>query len=85
VAIVPPELMPYFCRVVSVAFEQRRKMLGGSLMRLGLSRADLLEGLARAGIAPERRPETLSVETFVRIAQELAARLPSAGTSQEGA
>ncbi|QUV96509.1 16S rRNA (adenine(1518)-N(6)/adenine(1519)-N(6))-dimethyltransferase RsmA [Chloracidobacterium aggregatum] len=85
VAIVPPELMPYFCRVVSVAFEQRRKMLGGSLMRLGLSRADLLEGLARAGIAPERRPETLSVEAFVRMAQGLAARLPPASTSQEGA
>ncbi|QUV99410.1 16S rRNA (adenine(1518)-N(6)/adenine(1519)-N(6))-dimethyltransferase RsmA [Chloracidobacterium sp. MS 40/45] len=85
VAIVSPELMPYFCRVVSVAFEQRRKMLGGSLMRLGLSRADLLEGLARAGIAPERRPETLSVGAFACLAQSLAATAAATGALHKGA
>lgn len=73
VPVVPPELTPYFQRVVSVAFEQRRKMLGSSLVRLGLSRADVLDVLTQAGIAPERRPETLSVEAFVRLAQSLAA------------
>jgi 16S rRNA (adenine1518-N6/adenine1519-N6)-dimethyltransferase len=50
-------------RVTAAAFGQRRKMLRGSLRSLG---GEAL--LDRAGIAGERRAETLSVEEFARLA-----------------
>ncbi|MDR5866575.1 16S rRNA (adenine(1518)-N(6)/adenine(1519)-N(6))-dimethyltransferase RsmA [Halomonas koreensis] len=53
--------------VVRQAFAQRRKTLRNNLKgRLG---AEALEAL---GIAPGRRPQTLTVEEFVRIANHLA-------------
>jgi 16S rRNA (adenine1518-N6/adenine1519-N6)-dimethyltransferase len=63
-------------RVVAAAFGQRRKMLRSSLKALG---GDSRALLAAAGIDPERRAETLSVEEFCRLAriwQEAAARQP---------
>jgi 16S rRNA (adenine1518-N6/adenine1519-N6)-dimethyltransferase len=48
--------------LTAAAFGQRRKMLRGSLRKLG---GESL--LARAGIAPERRAETLSVTEFERL------------------
>lgn len=48
--------------LTAAAFGQRRKMLRGSLRGLG---GEAL--LARAGIAPERRAETLSVAEFDRL------------------
>ncbi len=53
-------------RVTHAAFGQRRKMLRQSLKPLG---GEAL--LARAGIDPARRAETLSVEEFCRIANLL--------------
>lgn len=53
-------------RVTQAAFGQRRKMLRQSLKPLG---GEAL--LARAGIDPARRAETLSVEEFCRIANLL--------------
>lgn len=50
--------------VTAAAFGQRRKMLRGALKALG---GEAL--LARAGIAPERRAETLSVAEFDRLAR----------------
>jgi 16S rRNA (adenine1518-N6/adenine1519-N6)-dimethyltransferase len=50
-------------RVTAAAFGQRRKMLRGSLRGLG---GEAL--LDRAGIAGDRRAETLSVEEFGRLA-----------------
>ncbi|MGQ9897422.1 MAG: 16S rRNA (adenine(1518)-N(6)/adenine(1519)-N(6))-dimethyltransferase RsmA [Acidobacteriota bacterium] len=85
VPVVSPELTPHFHRVVGVAFEQRRKMLSTSLARLGLSRTDLLEGLARAGIAPETRPEMLSVNAFARLAQSLAGMTSDTKFTHKGA
>jgi 16S rRNA (adenine1518-N6/adenine1519-N6)-dimethyltransferase len=52
--------------VVKVAFGQRRKMLRGSLKGL-LSE----EQISSCGIAPDRRPETLSLEEFVKLANLL--------------
>jgi 16S rRNA (adenine1518-N6/adenine1519-N6)-dimethyltransferase len=49
-------------RVTEAAFGQRRKMLRQSVKSLG---GEAL--LARAGIDPTRRAETLSVEEFVRL------------------
>jgi 16S rRNA (adenine1518-N6/adenine1519-N6)-dimethyltransferase len=54
-------------RVTQAAFGQRRKMLRQSVKALG---GEAL--LARAGIDPQRRAETLSVEEFVRLANALA-------------
>ena len=53
-------------RVTAAAFGQRRKMLRQSVKSLG---GETL--LARAGIDPQRRAETLSVEEFVRLANGL--------------
>ncbi|MDD2703862.1 MAG: 16S rRNA (adenine(1518)-N(6)/adenine(1519)-N(6))-dimethyltransferase RsmA [Acidocella sp.] len=56
-------------RLTAAAFGQRRKMLRGSLK--GLGGAELLE---QAGIAPERRAETLSVAEFETLMHTLLAR-----------
>lgn len=53
-------------RVTQHAFGQRRKMLRQSVKAIG---GEAL--LSRAGIDPTRRAETLSVEEFVRLANEL--------------
>ena len=53
-------------RLTAAAFGQRRKMLRGALKALGG------EALLRAaGIAPERRAETLTVAEFVHLAHEV--------------
>ncbi len=61
-----PELFARMERLTAAAFGQRRKMLRGALKPLG---GEVL--LAKAGIAPERRAETLSVEEFDRLARLL--------------
>lgn len=61
-----PELFRAMERLTAAAFGQRRKMLRGSLKSLG---GETL--LAQAGIAPERRAETLSVAEFDRLARLL--------------
>ncbi len=58
-----PALFAAMERVTAAAFGQRRKMLRGSLRSLG---GEAL--LERAGIAGERRAETLTVEEFARLA-----------------
>ncbi len=59
-----PALLASLERVTAAAFGQRRKMLRGALR--GAGGAALL---AHAGIAPERRAETLSIEEFARLAR----------------
>lgn len=61
-----PVLFSAMERLTAAAFGQRRKMLRGALRQLG---GEAL--LARAGIAPERRAETLSVAEFDRLARLL--------------
>jgi 16S rRNA (adenine1518-N6/adenine1519-N6)-dimethyltransferase len=62
----PPALFATMERLTAAAFGQRRKMLRGSLKSLG---GEVL--LARAGIAGERRAETLSIAEFDRLARLL--------------
>ena len=59
----------FFSRVVRTAFSQRRKMLLNSLKSIT---GDIKEKLVLAGIEPSRRPETLSIEEFARLADELS-------------
>ena len=63
-----PALFATMERLTAAAFGQRRKMLRGALR--GLDGAALL---AAAGIAPERRAETLHVAEFDQLARLLAA------------
>lgn len=55
----------FFFRVVKTAFSQRRKMLSNTLKGM---HADTKRWLAAAGIDPRRRPETLSIDEFARLA-----------------
>jgi len=57
-----------FSRIVKTAFSQRRKMLSNSLKSI---RRDVKEWLAETGIDPDRRPETLSIEEFAKLANKL--------------
>jgi 16S rRNA (adenine1518-N6/adenine1519-N6)-dimethyltransferase len=66
-----------FFAVVQAAFAQRRKTLANNLMhRYGKERkAAILDALERAGIDPARRGETLAIEEFARLADEIGAAL----------
>jgi len=61
-----PALFAQMERLTAAAFGQRRKMLRGALKPLG---GEAL--LSAAGIAPDRRAETLSVAEFDRLARLL--------------
>ncbi len=62
----PADLFAAMERLTAAAFGQRRKMLRGALR--GLGGEALLE---QAGIAPERRAETLTVAEFDRLVRSL--------------
>ncbi|MCE2759975.1 MAG: 16S rRNA (adenine(1518)-N(6)/adenine(1519)-N(6))-dimethyltransferase RsmA [Acetobacteraceae bacterium] len=66
----PPALFAAMEKLTAAAFGQRRKMLRGALKALGGAEA-LLE---QAGIAGDRRGETLTVVEFDRLARGLASR-----------
>ncbi|MCL2081595.1 MAG: 16S rRNA (adenine(1518)-N(6)/adenine(1519)-N(6))-dimethyltransferase RsmA [Oscillospiraceae bacterium] len=66
---VPPRCAhPMFERVVRAAFSQRRKQLVNALSAgLNLSRGAVSDILASAGISPQARGETLTLEDFARV------------------
>jgi 16S rRNA (adenine1518-N6/adenine1519-N6)-dimethyltransferase len=65
-----PLAQEQFLRLVSDAFRHRRKQLRSALgHEAGLDRERATAVLSRAGIAPERRPETLSGEEWVALAR----------------
>ena len=71
---LPPDAPPFSSlrRLVNIAFQQRRKTLQNSLKPLAGKNADLLQNaLALSGIDPKRRPETLSPQEFIRLANAL--------------
>ncbi len=68
---LPLEETAWLQKVVKSAFSQRRKTLRNAWRAL-LPREVLESAAARAGIALERRGETLSVEEFGRMADEAA-------------
>lgn len=57
-----------FFRLVKTAFSQRRKTLSNSLKSFG---GDIKDAMISAGIDPQRRPETLSLEEFARLSDSL--------------
>lgn len=61
-------------QVVKAAFAHRRKTLKNSLLASslpGLTREALLRALAEAAIEPSRRPESLALGEFLRLAEAL--------------
>ncbi|MEX2422280.1 MAG: 16S rRNA (adenine(1518)-N(6)/adenine(1519)-N(6))-dimethyltransferase RsmA [Actinomycetota bacterium] len=69
VAIDPSHLF----RVVDEGFAQRRKTMRNALRRLGLAAAEADAALTAAGIAADARAETLSLDEFARLAEEVPA------------
>jgi 16S rRNA (adenine1518-N6/adenine1519-N6)-dimethyltransferase len=71
---LPDEAQAGFFRLVAAGFGQRRKTLANSLTAgLSLDRATVVAGLAAAGIAVERRAETLTVADWLRLFRALPA------------
>ena len=61
-----------FLRLVSDAFRHRRKQLRSALgHEAGLDRERATAVLATAGVAPDRRPETLSLDEWVALARAI--------------
>jgi 16S rRNA (adenine1518-N6/adenine1519-N6)-dimethyltransferase len=61
-----------FLRLVSDAFRHRRKQVRSALgHEAGLDRERATAVLSAAGIAPERRPETLSLDEWVALARAI--------------
>lgn len=59
-------------RVVRAGFSQKRKQLRNSLgAGLGVTAAQAEAGLRQAGVDPQRRAETLSLEEWARVARAL--------------
>ena len=62
----------FFFRCIKAGFTQRRKTLLNSMTTLGMYDKEQITGaLERAGIDPSRRAESLSMEDFARLSQEL--------------
>lgn len=78
---VAPKDAALFFRLVRAAFGHRRKTLANALMRsewITLDRPELQAVLLRAGIDPTRRGETLTVQEFQVLADELFEELKAA-------
>jgi 16S rRNA (adenine1518-N6/adenine1519-N6)-dimethyltransferase len=68
---------PYLHRIVQAAFGQRRKTISNALMSLGkpFENKELTAALLQKNqIDPMRRGETLSIDEFLRISEELKIR-----------
>ena len=75
----------FFFNLVGAAFGQRRKMLRNALTsgRLPVDADRVIEGLHAAGIAGDRRAETLSVAEFVRLSNTITDRVKERGGAVE--
>ncbi|WP_373899239.1 16S rRNA (adenine(1518)-N(6)/adenine(1519)-N(6))-dimethyltransferase RsmA [Haloimpatiens sp. FM7315] len=60
-----------FFKVIRDSFSMRRKTLNNGLKNLGLNKEELLEAFDKSGIDPKRRGETLSIEEFASLSNEI--------------
>jgi 16S rRNA (adenine1518-N6/adenine1519-N6)-dimethyltransferase len=75
---VPVDDVAHFFRVVRGGFAQKRKQLHNTLAAsLSLADADVRAALADAGVAPERRAETLSLLEWSAVTAALSPQLPA--------
>lgn len=78
---VTPKDTEMFFRLIRTAFAHRRKTLQNALTRSGwipLDREEIQETLARVGIDPRRRGETLTLQEFHTLADELVSEMEGA-------
>ena len=69
-----------FFRCVKAGFGQRRKTLLNSLMGIeGITKEDVREALGAVGIDSVRRAETLDLEEFAKLSNEVYLRLQQKG------
>ncbi len=69
---VPEDELGRFFRVAQAGFGQKRKQLHNSLTHnLHLPTATVYAALERAGIEPQRRPQTLSIDEWAALARAL--------------
>jgi 16S rRNA (adenine1518-N6/adenine1519-N6)-dimethyltransferase len=67
---VKPELLDTFFKLIKAGFSQKRKTLRNSLSAaLHMSPNDAADLLTRAGIDPQRRAETLSIEEWEKLSE----------------
>jgi 16S rRNA (adenine1518-N6/adenine1519-N6)-dimethyltransferase len=65
----------WFIKVVKASFGYRRKTLANALKHSELSLPDSIESrIEEVGIDPRRRPETLTIEEYIRLAEALKER-----------
>lgn len=76
--VLPADDEMLFARVVRAAFAQRRKTLRNGLKSLPMAGEAAFTLLEQAGVDLRLRPEVLSVDDFVRIANLLAPLQPGA-------
>jgi 16S rRNA (adenine1518-N6/adenine1519-N6)-dimethyltransferase len=70
--MVETEDEEWFKKVVKASFGYRRKTLVNALKHSGLCLPDSVESrMEKVGIDPRRRPETLTIEEFIRLADAL--------------
>jgi 16S rRNA (adenine1518-N6/adenine1519-N6)-dimethyltransferase len=68
--LIRPELLNTFFKLIKAGFSQKRKTLRNSLSSgLHISPAHAADLLTRAGIDPQRRAETLSIEEWERLSE----------------
>lgn len=68
--LIPAELLETFFKLIKAGFSQKRKILRNSLSSgLSISPASAASLLEQAGIDPQRRAETLSIEEWQRLAE----------------
>lgn len=68
---VDPVDEQFFQKVVKAAFTQRRKTLRNSLLAGGFAAADIDSAVVSAEIDPNRRGETLSLQDFSNLTEQL--------------
>ena len=68
------ELRKLTFKIIDLAFNQRRKMLRSALSRLIEGEGSIEELLARAGIDPTSRAESIGIEGFLALAREISDR-----------
>lgn len=62
-----------FLRFVEAVFQQRRKQLAGTIGRIaGMGSAEAAKRLGAAGVDPQRRPQTLSLEEWEAVYKAFA-------------
>lgn len=75
--LVPEEELPAFFRVARAAYGQKRKQIHNSLTHnLHIKREEVLAALSAAGIASDRRPQTLTIDEWARLTGALFSPTP---------